>query len=791
MKKKNTIFGHKNKKRKVQKISETSIVSNYILKKKSISTSLEVQPTIRTKKIDVVIVSINYNDYLILTLEKNRQIFKNITVVTTPEDKLCQKICKKFNVNVVLTDRVFENENTFNKGKAINDGISSIENPDLILLLDADIIVTQKFGLDELNDDFLYTSSRFICFNKFQLDRWERGEISCKEIGKYEEDKGFGFFQLFKYSPELGFPENFGDASISDTVFRDKFVNRKTINSEIIHLGDIKKNWKGRISEPFLQKNEIISLIQRNKKSTFTICSYYFNYKNDIRQKNNFVKFLEQWKEYKDNLYLAIVESENNQNFNFGLDCSKIIFKNLNENNIWSKEILINKVVEEIDTDYILWIDGDLIYEDLNWLANLDEIIGDNDFVQLFENINYLDNDGNILESHKSISSADSNNVDFLLKGGFKPGGSWLGKTSILKKNKLFEKMYVGGGDTIFAYALFSNHSGYTLNQLKKYNSEIYKEAIEWIKNFNNYKVGFLKKDVNHLYHGDLSSRNYNSRYRNLIKFKGDYNLTRLIENDVENESKIDTKSEIIKSGIKKNIAVYTCICGNYDTLKEIKTMEDNIDYICFTDQSDLVSDQWKIIEIPEFLNFFEQTKRARCIKILPHLFLENYETSVWVDANIQILENINELIRQNDGYFIIPKHPDRICVYEEAKKVIELNKDDKSNVYTQIEKYREMGYPENYGLVQSNVIIRKHNDEKCKRISENWWNELKLKSKRDQLSFNFSIYNCDYKIDILNPNIIESKYFQIYSHNNKGSLMVKLRKNYGDLKNYINGKEV
>ena len=44
-------------------------------------------------KIDVIIVSVDYNDFLPITLENNTKIFENITVVTSINDTECQKIC--------------------------------------------------------------------------------------------------------------------------------------------------------------------------------------------------------------------------------------------------------------------------------------------------------------------------------------------------------------------------------------------------------------------------------------------------------------------------------------------------------------------------------------------------------------------------------------------------------------------------------------------------------------------------------------------------------------------------
>lgn len=74
----------------------------------------------------------------------------------------------------------------------------------------------------------------------------------------------------------------------------------------------------------------------------------------------------------------------------FDIPCEKVVIKGDSNNKLWSKEILINKIIEKVNTDYILWIDGDLIYEDLSWLDNIDCVVKGNDFVQLYETINYL-----------------------------------------------------------------------------------------------------------------------------------------------------------------------------------------------------------------------------------------------------------------------------------------------------------------------------------------------------------------------------------------------------------------
>lgn len=233
--------------------------------KKSVYSPPPIPPTKRSKKLDVIIISVNYNDYLVLTLKHNIKIFDNITVVTSSDDNKCQEICKRFGVECVVTDVMYENESVFNKGKAINKGISSLKNPDLILLLDADIIVEEKINLQNLSDEVLYTSERIILLNYTSYkDYLQNGK---NKRTKLENDKGYGFFQLFCIKNpiiniESPFPENFNDASYSDLEFRDKFKNRLTIQNSCLHLGEPFRNWKGRLTENFLTEEELKEQIE-------------------------------------------------------------------------------------------------------------------------------------------------------------------------------------------------------------------------------------------------------------------------------------------------------------------------------------------------------------------------------------------------------------------------------------------------------------------------------------------------------------------------------------------------
>ena len=188
---------------------------------------------------------------------------------------------------------------------------------------------------------------------------------------------------------------------------------------------------------------------------------------------------------------------------------------------------------------------------------------------------------------------------------------------------------------------------------------------------------------------------------------------------------------------------IYTCICGNYDRLKTPAHIDDDCDYVCFTDQH-FDTNVWNIRQIPQELDGLSDVKKQRAIKVLAHKYLSEYDTSVWVDANIDINGSVSDYIKNVDEpgkYLIVGEHPNRDCIYDEEKAVITHKKDTLENTQPQINKYKDEGFPEHYGLPQTCILIRHHNDPKCIEFDELWWKQIEQYSHRDQLSFSYVMW--------------------------------------------------
>lgn len=217
-------------------------------------------------------------------------------------------------------------------------------------------------------------------------------------------------------------------------------------------------------------------------------------------------------------------------------------------------------------------------------------------------------------------------------------------------------------------------------------------------------------------------------------------------------------------SNEKNKKVVYTCITSDYDRLSNPKFLTDGFDYVCFTDNKTIKSDVWEIRPLPKETEGLSQVKKQRFVKINPHLLLSEYDISIWVDGNVTLKGDLNKFVKNvitSDCSVYVPKHPQRDCIYAEANAVVKMGKDKSDITRPQMERYRKEGFPERYGLLQSNIMLRKHNKLDCIKLMEDWFKELKDGSHRDQLSFNYASWkNIDVKVIYLDKNICKSEFF-------------------------------
>lgn len=220
-------------------------------------------------------------------------------------------------------------------------------------------------------------------------------------------------------------------------------------------------------------------------------------------------------------------------------------------------------------------------------------------------------------------------------------------------------------------------------------------------------------------------------------------------------------------------IAVYTAVFGAYDAVPEPYCRADNIDYYIITDNPEMVpmNSAWTVVDISidsELIAKLSNPEKNRFYKMHPTHLFPNYEYTMYVDGNIQVISDITEYIyRIGDAGIATHLHSSRSCVYEEAQAIVFSKRDTKENIEKHVRHLEEERMPKHYGMLECNVILRRNTDT-CNRIMDEWWEEFRKYSKRDQLSLPFVLYknNISIKeIGVLGNNIYTNPAFRVYTH--------------------------
>lgn len=215
----------------------------------------------------------------------------------------------------------------------------------------------------------------------------------------------------------------------------------------------------------------------------------------------------------------------------------------------------------------------------------------------------------------------------------------------------------------------------------------------------------------------------------------------------------VTIKSDKVEKAKK---VIFTCITGNYDALAEPIRKYGKYDYICFTDNPNLTSTVWEIRKMPQDVMHLDQTRQQRMVKICPHKYLPEYDLSIWVDGNTSLDFDFDKYINtfvDDDNCVFVKKHPVRTCAYQERMTCERMKKDDPQVMKKQMDRYKKEGFPEKYGLPETNFMVRFHNDERCKKLMDTWANEVANGSKRDQLSFSYSVWKTKVKVKYFKAN--------------------------------------
>ena len=192
------------------------------------------------------------------------------------------------------------------------------------------------------------------------------------------------------------------------------------------------------------------------------------------------------------------------------------------------------------------------------------------------------------------------------------------------------------------------------------------------------------------------------------VKIENDF-MTFHLDEEAKNEAFLEYEAlEISEKLNTKNKNVIYTFCNDASKLPKIRTINNNFDYICFTTKLTEDIAPWEVIK-----SNFEKD----IIKFFPSMFLNNYNTSIWIENDVNIKTDLNEfsLLLDDNEYILVSD--DRIykCAYDKVKKFNSLNY-NKFKVEMILDKF-----PVNAGMIDSYVMLRRHNCEECKDLMKKW----------------------------------------------------------------------
>lgn len=206
-----------------------------------------------------VVVCVDYDDLLAITLPRAMRTLSECYVITSPEDERTQKICSEIpNVHVFETDAFTRDGAIFNKGRAIEEClVAKVKQHDgWVLIFDADIVIPQACVSDEfLSEKDINTL--YGCYRRMLtkgVGDYPDHESLWMQLQRANDVEFAGFFQLFHTRAAslcdklFWYDPTFTHAGGGDAYFQSLFASKQRLEIDVLHIGERDRNWFGRVT---------------------------------------------------------------------------------------------------------------------------------------------------------------------------------------------------------------------------------------------------------------------------------------------------------------------------------------------------------------------------------------------------------------------------------------------------------------------------------------------------------------------------------------------------------------
>ena len=279
-------------------------------------------------------------------------------------------------------------------------------------------------------------------------------------------------------------------------------------------------------------KNKFLYTDKYKTHSEAVIVSCFFNPQNSPYRVKAFKKFYESIKHLNYRIIECVIGDDDRQLDVYNDPNISVVYT---QNVLWHKEALLNKVISELPKKYkyVFWVDADVIFTNNDWVVDGVKALQTANIIQPFELCVHLSKDLDkpsfvlpLIEDNptpnkynnsvwRSFCSNYSKNVnwgseDYNTHGHV--GFAWAARREVLEACPLYDRALIGGADHIIAHAAAGqiNHKC-----IAKSFTENIDEVNEWSRKFYNVvqgKIGYVKGNLYHIWHGDINKRQYLKR---------------------------------------------------------------------------------------------------------------------------------------------------------------------------------------------------------------------------------------------------------------------------------------
>jgi hypothetical protein len=269
-------------------------------------------------------------------------------------------------------------------------------------------------------------------------------------------------------------------------------------------------------------------------KSEFWGIATFFNPANYANKRSNFLFFAARIR--RQGLRLLVIEllfDGQNTTLPTGIGDSHIILRSTTV--LWHKERLLNIGLAALPSECktVAWLDGDVLFAHDDWISKAHQELETSHIIQLFKTAWFLPppaspnqtlsqttgwlSDAKRRSTVGAASSFVSGDTEKILKGRGHPGLAWAAKRDVLEHVGFYDRLILGGADTVMTFALFGF---FELDSVRErfqtwWSAAHFSDVISWaatLRSTVDQRVGYISETIYHLWHGNKANRQYETR---------------------------------------------------------------------------------------------------------------------------------------------------------------------------------------------------------------------------------------------------------------------------------------